>query len=168
MPISRTSREALQRVIASGYVNSRRLEVYRFVMEHQDEPDYGGLVSRRDVKEFFARRDYGDGCCRRLEELVKIGACSYAGLKPQLGGMVKGVRTTDGRELRRLPRQDHKFYVQHASLGLLLGPYTDRAILRRHAVALATRLGSEAEIMLLTVHKRTGQITARHSIRRQT
>lgn len=166
MPVSRSSREAYRRIVASGLINSLKLEVYEFVMNHQDDPAYGGLISRRDVTEYFGDRDAGDSYCARLKELVAMGACRWAGLKCQGRGRVQGARTTDATALRRPePPDRNRYYVQHTSLDLLLGPYK-QVKQRQVAASLANRYGTARNIVLLAVSKATGQIVSRSGIRR--
>jgi len=168
MSLSRTSREAYARIVASGLIQSLRMRVYEFVMNKQDDPKYGGLISRRDVTEHFKVLDAGDSYCRRLEELVVMGACRWAGEKRQRGGMVQGARTTPATALRRLPAlPSSRFYVQCHIGDLLLGPFNDERTQMARAIALAHRVGQSNAVVLLVVNKSDGHVIRRSVLRRR-
>lgn len=89
-----TSLEAYRDLLAAGIINERSHAVLEFILAHQDDPEYGGMVSRADMEVAFGdtTSSYGP----RLVELEHKGLVYVAGTKQSVktGRTIQGWRVT--------------------------------------------------------------------------
>jgi len=107
-----TSVDTYAAIRDSGLLNELCLQVVKFILDHQDEQGYGGLISQADASRALdLNPETCDAIRPRFVELLECGVIAESGKKvdPRTERKVLGYRLT-GRTPTIAPRRKHRTY----------------------------------------------------------